>query len=60
MTYLTFVCLSCSAGQCSCFVILLPIFVQIFELWIPQTTEIGVFEFWVQQELQTIIFKKDL
>ena len=34
--------------QCSCFIILSPISVQILELWTPQTTELGVLKIWLQ------------
>ena len=30
-----------------------------FELWIPQTAEIGVLVLWIQQELQAIMLQKD-
>ena len=56
MTYLDLCALAVAVllaeqAQYSCFIILSPISVQNWELWIPQTTDIGVLKFWMQQEL---------
>ena len=56
MTYLDLCALGVAAllaerAQCSCFIILSPISVQNWELWIPQTTDIGVLKILMQQEL---------
>ena len=42
-----------------CFISLLPIFVQKWELWIPINREICVLKFLMQQELQVTILSKD-